>query len=259
VGADRWWGRGRIVWGWGDPGPLAGRPVRQGLAMNGSERPATARAREVVRGLYAITPDWADTATLLAAVEATLGAGTRLLQYRNKVASPEMKREQLTALISLCERHGCTLVVNDDWRLALELGIRAVHIGGDDGDVQEVRAALGPEVILGVSCYADLERARLVASMADYLAFGSVFPSTTKPTAASAALQILGQARSLGLPVVAIGGIDQGNARSVLEAGADAIAVISGLFGGAAVAEATEAQVSGATRALTRIMAAAVR
>ena len=91
----------------------------------------------------------------------------------------------------LCERHGCTLVVNDDWQLALELGIGAVHIGGDDGDVQAVRAAVGPEVIVGVSCYADLARARELAPYADYLAFGSVFASSTKPKATAAALEIL--------------------------------------------------------------------
>ena len=207
--------------------------------MNVPARPAASRAQRVIRGLYAITPDWADTALLVDAVAASLGAGTRLLQYRNKLASLEKKRDQLQSLIPICERHGCTLVVNDEWRLAIELGIGAVHIGGDDGDVQAVRAAVGPDVILGVSCYADLARARELAPYADYLAFGSVFASSTKPNAASAALAILAPARSLGVPVVAIGGITQANAKEVLDAGADAIAVINGVFGGEAVAEAT--------------------
>lgn len=216
--------------------------------MSTSDRPALRRARRVIRGLYAITPDWDDTGRLLEAVEASLGAGTRLLQYRNKPASTAHKREQLSALRPLCERHDCTLVVNDDWQLALELGIDAVHIGSDDGDVPAVRAAVGPAVIVGVSCYADLERARLIAPDADYLAFGSVFASSTKPKAVSAALEILKPARLLGLPVVAIGGIDASNARQVIEAGADAVAVISGVFGGASVAEATARLVALAPR-----------
>src|SRR5690606_1366343 len=132
-------------------------------------------------------PDREDTAALVEAVEATLSAGTRLLQYRNKAASLGKKREQLGALMPLCGRYGCTLVVNDDWRLAVELGIDAVHVGSEDGDVQAVRAAVGDGVILGVSCYADLGRARELAGWADYLAFGSVFPSSTKPRAVSAA------------------------------------------------------------------------
>ena len=198
------------------------------------------RARQVIRGLYAITPDWGDTGKLIDAVGASLAAGTRLLQYRNKSASTEKQREQLREVMPLCERHGCTLVVNDDWRLALELGLYAVHIGSDDGDVQAVRAAVGPEVIVGVSCYADLVRARALAPDADYLAFGSVFPSGTKPQAVSAALEILGAARMLGRPVVAIGGINVGNARAVVEAGAVSVAVIGGVFGGETVAGATE-------------------
>jgi thiamine-phosphate pyrophosphorylase len=194
----------------------------------------------VIQGLYAITPDEADTGKLVGMVESTLGAGTRLLQYRNKAADPALRREQLRALVPLCERYGCTLVVNDDWEAASELGIGAVHIGGEDGDAAEVREAIGREVILGVSCYASLERAASVAQYADYLAFGSVFPSSTKPHAVSAALGLLCEARRFGKPVVAIGGIDAGNARAVVEAGADAVAVIGGVFGETSVAGATE-------------------
>ena len=193
----------------------------------------------MIRGLYAITPDWDDTGKLVEAVAESLAVGTRLLQYRNKAASREKQREQLQEVMPLCERYGCTLVVNDDWRLALEMGVGAVHIGSDDGDAQAVRATVGPEMIVGVSCYADLGRARELAPVADYLAFGSVFPSGTKPKAVSAALEILGSARMLGRPVVAIGGINAGNARAVVEAGADAVAVIGGVFGGASVAAAT--------------------
>jgi thiamine-phosphate pyrophosphorylase len=180
-----------------------------------------------------------DTEALVRGVSETLAAGTRLLQYRNKVASPLHRRVQLRALEPICARFGCTLVVNDDWRAAKELGLSAIHIGAEDGDVAAVRAAMGEDMLLGVSCYADLDRARLVAPYADYLAFGSVFPSTTKPEASSAALGILRQARALGRPVVAIGGITVGNAAEVMNAGADAIAVISGIFAAESISEAT--------------------
>lgn len=198
------------------------------------------RARSAIRGLYAITPDETDTAALVRGVGVTLGAGTRLLQYRNKRADAALRSAQLRALMPLCRQFECTLVVNDDWQAAIDLGIGAVHIGGEDGDAAAVRAALGPEVLLGISCYASLERARAVAPYADYLAFGSVFPSSTKPQAVSAALGLLGEARQLGKPVVAIGGIDAVNARRVIEAGADAVAVISAVFGAGDVAAATD-------------------
>lgn len=200
---------------------------------------AANRTGSLIRGLYAITPDQPDTVALLQAVEQTLAAGTRLLQYRNKSARPQLRREQLKALLPVCGLHGCTLIVNDDWQAAIDLGIAAVHIGGDDGDVAEVRAAVGPGVLLGVSCYASLARATQVAGLADYLAFGSVFASTTKPAAVPAALALLAQARAFGKPVVAIGGIDKTNARLALEAGADAVAVISGVFGEEPVFDAT--------------------
>jgi thiamine-phosphate pyrophosphorylase len=144
----------------------------------------------------------------------------------------------------LCGSYGCTLVVNDDWRLALELEVDAVHVGSEDGDVEEVREAVGPEVILGVSCYADLERAKRLAPLADYLAFGSFFPSRTKPAAASATLEVFAPARMLDRPTVAIGGIDGANAPCVVEAGADAVAVISAVFGEAAMAKATSDLIS---------------
>ena len=211
---------------------------------SGAERPSLLRARRVIRGLYAITPDWDDTARLVAAVGETLSAGTRLLQYRNKAASLGKKREQLGELIPLCRGYGCTLVVNDDWRLALELGVDAVHVGSDDGDVETVRREIGPEVILGVSCYADLERARHLAPMADYLAFGSVFPSRTKPEAVSAALAVFAPAKLLDRPMGGSGGSDAANARRGVEAGADAVAVISAVFGEEAVGKTTSGLVT---------------
>ena len=105
-----------------------------------------------------------------------------------------------------------------------------MHIGADDGDPVAVRAALGPGKIMGVSCYNRLELAERFAGVADYVAFGSVFASSTKPAAVRAGLQLFGAARERGWRTVAIGGIGAGNAGSVIAAGADAVAVISAVF-----------------------------
>lgn len=193
--------------------------------------PPCPRAR-LIRGVYAITAEAADTDSLLAQVESALAAGIRLLQYRQKNASAALRRSQLLALRTLCTAHQTLLIVNDDWQLAAELGIDAVHLGADDGDVQAARQALGPQALIGVSCYASVERARTLAPHADYLAFGALFASGTKPQARPASLQVLTEARAAGLgrPIVGIGGIDAGNLGSVLAAGADAVAIIGALF-----------------------------
>ena len=185
----------------------------------------------ILEGLYALTPDGADTDGLLARLEQALAGGVRLVQYRNKEADAALKRSQAGALLALCRRYGARLIINDDWRLALEIDADGAHLGRDDGDPAQARAALGGK-LLGISCYAELERARWAARLgADYAAFGAVFPSATKPQAVRAPLELLGRARrELGLPVAAIGGITLENAPLVVAAGASMLAVISDLF-----------------------------
>jgi len=188
------------------------------------------RAEVPARGLYLITPDIADTDALLAQVVPLL-AFTTWLQYRNKTAGRALQRRQLQALRPLCEAAGIPLLVNDDWRLSAELGLSGAHLGADDGDLAEARAALGPDALLGASCYDDPERARVaVRAGASYIAFGAFFPSPTKPQARQAHLSLLGEAAELGVPRVAIGGITPDNGRALVCAGADLLAVISGVF-----------------------------
>lgn len=183
------------------------------------------------RGLYAITPDEPDTSRLLVRVTPVLEAGAAVLQYRNKAASRALRREQAFALKALCGTHAVPLIVNDDWRLAAEIGADGAHLGGDDGDVREARLALGDGTILGVSCYDDLDRARRAFDAgASYIAFGAFHPSGTKPRARRAHPTLLRDSAGLGLPRVAIGGITPANAPALVEAGADLIAVIGGLF-----------------------------
>jgi thiamine-phosphate pyrophosphorylase len=183
------------------------------------------------RGLYLITPDEPDTARLLARVAPLLGPGVALLQYRNKQADGELRREQAQALLAASREAGVPLIVNDDWRLAAELGAEGAHLGADDGQLRDAREALGPRAILGASCYDDLARAeRAAGEGASYLAFGTFFSSGTKPLARRAGLSLLRDARRFGLPTVAIGGISPDNAGIVLAAGADLVAVIGAVF-----------------------------
>jgi len=182
------------------------------------------------QGLYLLTPDMADTDTLLARVAALLPF-TTWLQYRNKTASSALKYQQLRALQPLCEVAGVPLLVNDDWPMAAELGLSGAHLGAEDGDLNKARMALGPDALLGASCYDDSERARAaVQAGASYVAFGAFFASPTKPLARRARLQLLTEAATLGVPRVAIGGITPDNGRLLLDAGADLLAVVSGVF-----------------------------
>ena len=186
-------------------------------------------------GLYAITPDWTDTQRLLTATEAILGAGCRILQYRNKQATEEQRQEQAVALRGLTSKYGARLIINDDLDLALFCAADGVHLGEDDGLLAVARARLdaaGPGRILGASCYQSLPLALAAARAgADYLAFGSFFASPTKPRARRADPALIAAARqSTGLPVCAIGGITHTNAASLIAAGADLLAVISALY-----------------------------
>ena len=218
--------------------------------VSSPDHPERQARRALIHGVYAITADEGDTTRLLADVEAALSGGIRILQYRNKLADSALKRQQLEALKGVCEQHQALLIVNDDWRLAAELGIDAVHLGEDDGDIEEARRALGPQSLIGVSCYASVERARALAPVADYLAFGALFASGTKPLARPAPLSVFRevQALSLARPLVGIGGIDADNIGSVLDAGADAAAVIGSLFRQADVRAAAQRLVAAAAR-----------
>jgi len=184
-----------------------------------------------LRGLYAVTPGIADTGVLVARVEAALAGGAAMIQYRAKDAPRELAIAQAKRLAALCRDHGVPLVVNDSVELALEAGADGVHLGRDDGDPREARRRM-PQAIVGVSCYADPERARAAASAgADYVAIGSVFASSTKPGAVRAPLELLARAReAAGVPVAAIGGITPANAPQAIAAGADMVAVINAVF-----------------------------
>ncbi|HEY1142245.1 MAG TPA: thiamine phosphate synthase [Lysobacter sp.] len=197
------------------------------------------------RGLYAITPDEPDTKRLLVRVETVLRAGASWLQYRNKGASDDLRAEQALALQSLCSRFKVPLIINDDWALAAAVGAAGAHLGEDDGELALARHELGANAVLGASCYNDLKLARQAEfAGASYIAFGAFFASPTKPNARQASPDLLREAAALGLPRVAIGGITPDNARPLVEAGADLIAVISGVFDAPDPTAATRAYLS---------------
>ena len=192
--------------------------------------PRGERARRVA-GLYAITPERGDAEMLVVAVRAAIDGGARVVQYRRKTRTPAEQRGEAARLAALCRERGVLFIVNDDPALAAAVGADGVHVGEDDAGLAAARTAIGPDALLGVSCYDDLALARrAVAEGADYVAFGSMFASTVKPDARRAALDVLRAARDLGVPVVGIGGIDASNAGRVIEAGATAVAVISAVF-----------------------------
>lgn len=173
-----------------------------------------------LRGLYAITPEGVDPAKVRLALE----GGVALLQYRNKARDGSHAK----AVMALARQFGVPVIVNDDVELALELDAQGAHLGRDDGDLRAARARLKGK-LLGASCYSDARLARAaVQAGADYVAFGSVFASPTKPAAVRAPLSLF--AMPLGVPLCAIGGVTLQNAPPLIAAGADLLAVISDLF-----------------------------
>jgi thiamine-phosphate pyrophosphorylase len=189
-------------------------------------------------GLYGVTPDWDDAKQLEQAVRAAARGGMRTLQLRHKTASPALRKTLAQSLLSVCNELGVTFLINDDWRLALEIGAHGVHIGQHDDDALLVRREVGPDMLIGVSCYADLQRAKsLLSHQVAYIAFGAMYPSATKPLAPTAPLEVLNAGQELckafATPrpaVVAIGGIGPAQAGALAAAGADSIAVVGSLF-----------------------------
>jgi thiamine-phosphate pyrophosphorylase len=191
-----------------------------------------------LRGLYALTPERADSKTLLRQVAQALEGGIAMLQYRSK---GRQRIDEAKFLARMCRERAVPFIVNDDVELALECGGDGVHLGRDDGDPAAARSRMKDRIV-GVSCYNSLAAAHAaVAAGADYVAFGSMFSSPTKPAAVRAPLALFGEARALGVPLVAIGGITLHNAPQLLAAGADSLAVISDLFEATDIAERARA------------------
>ena len=185
-----------------------------------------------ISGIYAITPDLIDTTNLVMLTQQALIGGVQLIQYRNKIADNTLKLEQATLLSNLCHEFNTPLIINDDLDLAIKIGADGVHLGIEDITVAEARSRLGPEKIIGASCYNKLRYAiEAENNGADYVAFGAFYISSTKPGAVSAPISLLCRAKQyLQIPVVAIGGIDSENIVELIYKGADAVAVSRSIF-----------------------------
>lgn len=196
----------------------------------------------VIKGLYALTPNSTDTADLLCRVKLAIAGGLQILQYRNKIASKSLRETQARVLRSLTRDTNITFIVNDDAQLAAEVDADGVHLGKADGEISLVRALLGNNKLIGVSCYNQLRLAQdAVEAGADYVAFGAFYASVIKPDAAVATLALLQEARiKLGVPIVAIGGINAENGGVLVQSGADALAVISAVFDASNIQQATQ-------------------
>lgn len=194
-----------------------------------------------LHGLYVITDNRQDE-QFIQRVSAALEGGARVVQLRDKSANRAWRLHSALALNTLCRERGALFIVNDDVELAALSKAHGVHIGQDDGSLAAAREHLGTDAIIGVSCYNRLDLAlQAQAEGADYVAFGSVYPSPTKPDAAHASLDLLREARQqIQIPIAAIGGITPDNAPPLLAAGTDMLAVINGVFGADDVSAAAQ-------------------
>ncbi|MCP4993342.1 MAG: thiamine phosphate synthase [Gammaproteobacteria bacterium] len=187
-----------------------------------------------LHGLYAITDSTLDQEhPLMEQIALAITGGARVIQYRDKQKSPMDRIREAATLLLICQRSSIPLIINDDVDLALSIGANGVHLGKDDPDLTEARKLLGPDTIIGVSCYNQFELAvEAEAQGADYIAFGRFFPSKIKPQAVQADIELLQRAKQeLNIPTVAIGGITPENGAPLIDAGADMLAAIHGIFG----------------------------
>jgi len=200
------------------------------------------RDSSIIKGLYAITPDMADLNTLVHKTQLAIEGGAFMVQYRSKKQDHAVKMQQCAAILRLCREYGVPCIVNDDVEMCRILEADGVHLGENDDNIAEVRRILGEDAIIGSSCYDQLDRAKQAQKEgATYVAFGAVFPTPTKPNAPRATLELLREAkREIHIPIVAIGGITVNNAHDVIEAGVDAIAVITSLFEAKTIKETAE-------------------
>ena len=186
----------------------------------------------IINGLYAITPDESNTDQLLSKVSAALKGGVRLFQYRAKMLNETQQFFQTEALKPLLDRYHAHLIINDNIELCLHLDAFGVHLGENDDTIAAARKIIGPDKVIGVSCYNSMDRVKnAVQEGADYVALGAFFPTTTKPDAPRVTIEQIKLTQALTeLPIVAIGGIDLQNAISLIKEGVKTMAVINSLF-----------------------------
>lgn len=183
-----------------------------------------------ISGIYAITPDRALDLDAIEKVIVEHNIG--ILQYRHKTLDAKIQLNEATQLQRLCAKHHTLFIINDDSNLAQKIRANGVHLGKNDGSIQQARRQLGAAAIIGVSCYDNIDLAKKAQQQgADYVAFGALFSSSTKPNTLHCDLNIITQAKqNLVIPIVGIGGINFDNQQSAFDAGCDSVAMIKALF-----------------------------
>lgn len=200
-----------------------------------------------LHGLYLITND--DPWPLLEAkLHAALAQGVALLQYRRKQTPKADQPAEAAQILAICRHYGVPLIINDEVALAAQLGC-GVHLGQSDGSLLAARQQLGAQAIIGRTCHGSLDLARQAAREgASYVAFGAVYPSSTKPQASRVELSVLRQAKAeLDVPVCVIGGLTVENIDPVVACGVDMYAVVGDVLG------LPVEQVSGRVQAWNRV------
>ncbi len=193
----------------------------------------TGAHKEKLKGLYAITDETLiPEHTFEQSVEAALQGGAKIIQYRDKSNDTDKRIHQARQVRSLCERYQATFIINDDIELTRAVGADGVHLGKNDALLSQARQMLGKEAIIGISCYDDINLAITAEkNSADYVAFGAVFSSSTKPEAVNANISLISDAKKeLMIPVCAIGGITEKNIQQLIQHDVDMTAVINALF-----------------------------
>ncbi len=195
-----------------------------------------------IHGLYVIADMDVISSDLITAVTQAIEGGASVVQYRDKGTNHNKRLHDASALRALCHTHGIPFIVNDDVELTMRSGADGIHLGKNDATIESVRAQLGADAIIGISCYNEIKHASdAVAAGADYIAFGSFYASPTKPDAVKASHTLLTLAQQkFSLPIVAIGGITPENGADLVAAGADALAVITGVFAATEIRSAAE-------------------
>jgi len=187
----------------------------------------------LLKGLYVLTDaSLTPKQTILSQIEQVLTSGVSVIQYRDKYASDEEAELTCKALQDLCTRYNALFIIDDRLALAKKIGADGLHVGEDDVSFEEARAVLGEEKIIGVSCYGNIQRAKKYEALgADYVAFGSFFPSPTKPHSKVVPLDVLEEAKkALHVPICAIGGINLSNIGDIAHYEIAMVSLISAVY-----------------------------